>query len=592
MSKPSDAQSCEFHRALAPILVPRPRNASTPEASDSILSTHIDLPRFQFYSSTPAPAAVLNLPEAEIPHITIIRPCSGLDPQLYECLSSTFLQTYPSSKTTIYLCVSSPSDASYPTLRRLLQDFPLHDAKIFVESEDPNLRENGGKNLGPNPKIRNMSRAYHESKGDLVWIIDCNVWVSKGVAGRMVDKLCGFRPGNTRAMPYKLVHQLPLVVDGVGASAGEEARGDLTLPHSSQHSRFSDAKVGTPLWPQPRHDKKQSLLRMAGGRLEEQFISLAHDKFYTAINTVAVAPCIVGKSNMFRKSHLDPLTGDSTSYAPGIDYFSHNICEDHLIGDLLWRKKVPEEVESRVVDGRVVAPRKFGNHALVLGDVCIQPMARTSLYQYLDRRVRWLRVRKWTVTLATFVEPGVESLLCSLYAAFALTHLPWFYTTLGLPNSWVAMGCYWIAGVMAWMMVDYWTFNLLHQVKSVELDEHTPSFARPPHRGRRRPFGEWAAAWLGRELLALPIWIYACYGGGKVQWRGKWYWVGMDMMVHEINPKQKEGKERKGLMSRNPSEERIVYGNGNGILSPSNDGRKGIHGLTNGNGDGKMSKKS
>lgn len=382
----------------------------------------------------------------------------------------------------------------------------------------------------------------------------------------MVDKLCGYRANGTRAMPYKLVHQLPLVVDGVGASAGEEARGNLSLQHSPQRARFPDAK--SPLW--EKHDKPHSLLRMAGGRLEEQFISCAHDKFYTAINTVAVAPCIVGKSNMFRRSHLDPLTGDSTSYAPGIDYFSHNICEDHLIGDLLWRKKVPAELGGQ----------KFGNHALVLGDVCIQPMARTSLYAYIDRRVRWLRVRKWTVTLATFVEPGVESLLCSFYAAFALTHLPWFHERFGVPTGWGAMAVFWAMGVTAWAALDFVTFNLLHQVKSVELDEHTPSFARPPV-GGRRPFGEWAGAWLGRELLALPIWIYACYGGGKVQWRGKWYWVGMDMMVHEIKPKDETGP-KKGWMSRNSSEERILIGNEN--CRNTGNGVKGLAGLTNGNG--------
>lgn len=418
-----------------------------------------------------------------------------------------------------------------------------------------------------------MSRAYHEAKGELIWIIDCNVWVSRGVAGRMVDKLMGFASNGQRVMPYKLVHQLPLVVDGVGASVGEEARGVLT------GGSAPDTKVATP-WDNKPQRGWGGLLRTAGGRLEEQFISCAHDKFYTAINTVAVAPCIVGKSNMFRRAHLDYLTTDSSNnYAPGIDYFSHNICEDHLIGDLLWRKNVPEQLRGE----------KMGNHKLLLGDTCIQPMARMSLYGYIDRRVRWLRVRKWTVTLATFVEPGVESFLCCFYAAFALTHLPWFYTTFNLPTSLSAFFLYWALGIIAWATLDFWTYNKLHSVASVELDEHTPSFARPPSmgsiRGRRRPFKEWAAAWLGREVLALPIWVYACLGGTTVQWRSKRFWVGVDMMVHEIPDVQEPStsKERTGLLSRNNSDERILEGNG--IMSGRSNG-----GLTNANGNAKTRK--
>lgn len=46
--------------------------------------------------------------------------------------------------------------------------------------------------------------------------------------------------------------------------------------------------------------------------LEELFLSTSHAKFYTAISTVAVAPCIVGKSNMFRRSHLNALTNVPT----------------------------------------------------------------------------------------------------------------------------------------------------------------------------------------------------------------------------------------------------------------------------------------
>lgn len=452
----------------------------------------------------------------------------GLEPQLYECLASTFRQDYPLEKLTIYFCVASAHDPAYPVLQRLLSDFPKFDAKLFVEEEDPNLSGDGGQttNLGPNPKIRNMSRGYREAKGDLIWIIDCNVWVGKGVAGRMVDRLCGYKADGTRATPYKFVHQLPLVVDSVGASVGEEARGLLTGDGDQHVSSTNSSPYGISC-PPPDESYLHSIFRTGGGRLEEMFMASSHAKFYTAINTVSVAPCIVGKSNMFRRSHLDTLTA-SSSYSPGIDFFSENICEDHLIGDLLWRKKVPGQENGT----------KYRNHGLVFGDLAIQPMAGMSVGEYIGRRVRWLRVRKWTVTLATLVEPGVEPLLCSAYGSFAITTLP-FFGRLGIPQTWFAFAILWLSNVSLWMIVDSFVYAKLHAGSSIEVDEYTPSFAQPPKGWSRRSLGAWIAAWIGREVLALPIWIWACLGGTTVMWRGKKFRVGLDMKVVEIRNRRK-----------------------------------------------------
>lgn len=403
-----------------------------------------------------------------------------------------------------------------------------------MEEEDPNLSGNGS-NLGPNPKIRNMSRGYREAKGDIIWTLDCNIWIGKGVAGRMVDKLCGYKPDGSRTVPYKFVHQLPLVVDSVGSSVGEETRGLLggygSNPETNANSREYDVS------PHASDSSLNTILRTGGGRLEEMFMAGSHAKFYTAINTVSVAPCIVGKSNMFRKSHLDFLTSSSPSYSPGIDFFSENICEDHLIGDLLWRKKVKEEEEGI----------KFYKHGLVFGDLAIQPMTGMSVREYIARRVRWLRVRKWTVTLATFVEPGVEPLLCSAYGAFAFATLPWCHKNLAAPNTWLAFFAFWLSSVLAWMTLDALAYRKLHSGASVELDSDTPSFARPPEALSRRPLGEWVLAWFGREFLALPIWSWACLGGTTVMWRGKKFRVGLDMRVVEI--KDKESRHAVATMS-------------------------------------------
>ncbi|KAL0943486.1 ceramide glucosyltransferase [Colletotrichum truncatum] len=476
---------------------------------------------FLSYSSRPKPSVSSSLKKEDVPHVTIIRPVKGIEHGLYECISSTFHQDYPADKMTIYLCVAEKSDPAYPLLKSLVEEYPGFDVHVLVEEEDPLLHGQQGRidNLGPNPKIRNISRAYREAKGDIIWVMDCNIWIGKGVAGRMVDKLMGYGPGGSQVKPYKFVHLLPIVVDT--ASHRDASQGEAqTLLSSGSLSGSS-------------HVHSNSLLdyiqAQGGGRLDEMFMATTHAKFYGAINTTGIAPCAVGKSNMFRKSHLDKITDPAQNPALppgkplplGIDYFSEYICEDHLIGDYLWKASLPG----------------FKNHGLVAGDIAVQPMAGMSISAYFHRRARWLRARKWTVPAATLVEPGVESLLCCGYFAFAVTTLPWFNKVFGTAQTWGAFGLYWLAFVTIWMTCDWFTYNRLHAGYTIEVDESTPRFARgtkTPGGAPPRSFLEWLPTWIGRELLALPIWTWAVFCGSTVTWRGRSFTVRSDMSVVEI----------------------------------------------------------
>ncbi|KAK4164430.1 family 21 putative glycosyltransferase [Cladorrhinum sp. PSN259] len=458
------------------------------------------------HSAPHAPPVSPKLKKDQVPHITVIRPCKGVEAGLYECIASTFRLAYPKSKLEICLCVDSTEDPAYPILVQALADFPGFDARVLVEEQDPILHGEDGhiNNLGPNPKIRNISRAYREAKGDIIWIADCNVWLGTGSAGRMVDKLCGYQPNGAQTTPYKFVHQLPLVID-------------IEKPQAAEEQVLLSTDIGAPRTPKGIFDY--------GGRLEEMFMATTHAKFYSAINTVGIAPCIVGKSNMFRKSHLDRLTDPAqnpilppadASRGRGIDFFSSYICEDHLIGDLIWRSNLPG----------------YKNHGLVFGEVAIQPVSGMTVGAYIARRARWLRVRKWTVLAATLVEPNVESFICGLHLSYALTTLPWFNRILGIPQTWSAMGTIWLSMVTVWMLVDRWLSGKLHQLKSVDVDENTPTFALGTcrHGGiKKKPFLTWLWAWLGREVLALPIWTWAVLLGTTVTWRGKHFRVRKDM---------------------------------------------------------------
>jgi ceramide glucosyltransferase len=495
---------------------------------------------------------------AQVPHVTVIRPVSGLDPRLYECLASSLRQSYPSSKLANIFCVSSRADPALPILERLCREFPHANVRITVEDEDPLLLQNRSA-LGPNPKIRNMSRAYREAEGDVVWILDCNVWVGRGVCGRFIDLLFGWGDSPTK---YKFVHQTPLSVDLDSASLSLKQRKELLSGQPDEHTVTAAAAHAESAPARTLHTSSAlaRLIQRGGARLDEAFLSSAHAKFYQAINTVAVAPCIMGKSTMFRRSQLNYVTSTNPARAPGIDFFSDNICEDHLIGDALWKQ--PQAFEkpgyTPPADGTNAKKERWGKHEMLFGDLCFQPISHTSIPAYLARRIRWLRVRKFTVTLATFVEPGTESILCGLYGAWGLTTLPGLAHV--IPQTWPAFAAIWLAHMAAWCAVDYIQYLLLHSAKTVEIDAHTPDFVLParfhassthtpcapdatPEQptlrdGARRSFAEFLAAWIGREVFALPVWVVAFWGGVTVEWRGRKFWVGLDMKVHEIEDKK------------------------------------------------------
>ena len=96
------------------------------------------------------------------------------------------------------------------------------------------------------------------------------------------------------------------------------------------------------------------------------------------------------------------------------------------------------------------------------------------------------------------------------------------------------------------MMVDYLVWNRLQSGRTISgknrrwkndrttissVDSDVPAFVKS---GGKKSFKQWALAWLGREILAFPIWTWAFFGGVTVVWRGRRFWVGVDMKVHEI----------------------------------------------------------
>lgn len=323
---------------------------------------------------------------------------------------------------------------------------------------------------------------------------------------------------------YKLVHHLPICIDVTAQQQHAQQPSSpvtINISNSEEQPLLQTQPAALPFW--------SHAWRTGGGRLEESFLSSSHCKFYMAINTVAVAPCVVGKSNLFRRSHLSEVTRDPEGRPEkeGILAFAENICEDHLLAERLWLTKLEEEK---------TGARPWSRHGMGQ-DLVFQPVGGMRVGDYLARRTRWLRVRKYTVLAATLIEPGTESLLCSFLGGFAVTTLfpehcicllSYFMDE---PSTWRALGIFWLLSMLTWAAVDRTLFMYLHSHRSVEVDKNTPFFITNP---RKRTFGKWLLQWLGRECSALGVWAWAMWPG-EVNWRGGRYRVRWtDCKVEEI----------------------------------------------------------
>lgn len=220
-----------------------------------------------------------------------------------------------------------------------------------------------------------------------------------------------------------------------------------------------------------------------GARVEEAFLNTNHAKMYLAINRVAIESCVVGKSNMYRRSDVDRLTGNLRPSTPsftheqrGLAAFARFLAEDNMIASALWHE--------------------LGLRHDLSCDVARNAIGDMDFSTYVWRRVRWIRVRKHMVISATLLEPFTESVVAGLIGAWSIRSLT------GLP-SWVFFPIH----IALWLLVDLDVFAKLSG------DTIPPS--------RRWSF---IRAWACRELLALPVWTLGVFGN-EVTWRGRRYRV-------------------------------------------------------------------
>ena len=297
----------------------------------------------------------------------------------------------------------------------------------------------GDEEVGVNPKVNNLIRPYNEATHDILWVLDSNVAVAPGTLTRAIGILNGSSSSHidTPRRRIALVHHVPFAI--------------------STQTSF-------------------------GAQVEEAFLNTNHAKMYIAINAVAVDSCVVGKSNIFRRSDLERLDGtlvprqdnDNGRHGRGLAAFGSFIAEDNMIGLALWHE--------------------LGLRHDLSCDIAYNTLGNMSLLDYVRRRIRWIRVRKHMTLAATLLEPFTESVMLGAIAAISVRFLTGIPIRLFLP-----------AHFLLWTLVDLDVYSSLA--------------------GHPLPLEKWRGflvAWVVRELLAFPIWLLAIFGD-EVEWRGSRY---------------------------------------------------------------------
>lgn len=136
--------------------------------------------------------------EVPLPGVSIIKPLTGVDPNLFSNLESFFTMNYPQFE--LLFCIQDEGDPSIMLVRRLMEKHPLVDARVFV----------GGCPVGVNPKINNMQPGYEAAKYELILISDSGIRMKEDTLLDMVL---------TMADDVALVHQMPFACDRKGFPA-------------------------------------------------------------------------------------------------------------------------------------------------------------------------------------------------------------------------------------------------------------------------------------------------------------------------------------------------------------------------------------
>lgn len=401
--------------------------------------------RYHIRSRTHIPRTPVSVAEG----VSIIRPLKGFDPNMYENLEMTFKQTYP--KFEIIFAIAEQDDPCISLVQDLIAKYPHVNARIDIGEEI----------VGINPKINNLMNAYRTAKYDILWVMDSNVIVLPDTLSRSIDSLTSSKSSSRIA----LVHHAPCAT-------------------------FSD---------------QEPPINAIGTHLERAYFNTNHARMYISLNLLRIDSCVMGKSNIYRRSDLEKLDGSGIPLPQqlqryggveplrGLAAFGRFAAEDAQVGLSIWHE--------------LGLPHALGS------DIAANALGPMSFSAYFKRRVRWIRVRKESVIAATILEPWTESVLSGIVMSWAVS-----YFTEGRITMPVAFAMHWCL----WLAVDLGLRWYLTGTPFKNVGEGST----------------FILAWAGRELLTFPIWLAAIWGN-EIEWRGVKYRMSRGGLMNKVEPEER-----------------------------------------------------
>lgn len=320
--------------------------------------------------------------------------------------------------------------------------------------------------------------AYRTVKYDILWVLDSNVLIQPETLTRSIESLTSTKSSSRVA----LVHHVP-------------------------YATFSS----------------QENVNMIGTHLERAYLNTNHARMYISLNLLGTESCVMGKSNLYRKSDLErvdgsciPLSQQDRRYAEvdslmsvettrGLAAFGKFAAEDAQIGLSIWHE--------------------LGLSHVLGADVAASSLGRMSFSAYFNRRVRWVRVRKEAILLATILEPCTESVLSGIALSWAVSYMT---------SGQISIGWAFLIHWLIWLTVD---LEIRYYLTSTPFKSFREAWV-------------FILAWVGREVLTFPIWLVAIWGN-EIEWRGIKYRMSRGGIMNTIERPKRE--RRRSILGRRRS---------------------------------------
>ncbi|CAF4659930.1 unnamed protein product [Rotaria sp. Silwood1] len=410
----------------------------------------------------------------ELPGISIIKPLTCIDSNLYENLKTFFNMKYPRYE--ILFCLQEHDSDLIDMIEGLRAQYPHVESQLFVgtqsiekrqengiDDDDDDDQNNDNFHLVTNIKeISTRSKRMSLQKQTLCCRMYSSKKFSSGDGSLKSENIEIINPKISNMLAAYEQAQYPLfLISDSGLMMHEDTLYEMALCMTD--------KVGLVHQMPFTHNRKGF-----AGTVEKVYFGTQHARMYMAINLININ-CVTGMSCLIRKDCIDRVGGLKT--------FGRYIAEDYYLANEIAKQGLKLQVAP------TPAQQNSGNY---------------SISTWTDRMIRWCKLRMRLSPLA-YIEPLQESFSSAILAGIVTNYLfEW--------NALVVAACH----ILLWFISDYLMLRITQ--------------------GGPLPFSkfEFAVAWLVRELSSFYVYFKAFTGPSSVTWRGKEYRLGSGTRVEGL----------------------------------------------------------